>query len=90
MNWDKHFAMSKIVAARWWHSFDANYWGEAAVTYKALLKRDLNKQTNKGEDMKETGNPLVWFLEIIVPKYHRISIEHARLHLDKLRIKTTI
>jgi hypothetical protein len=24
------------------------------------------------------------------PKYHRISIEHARLHLDKLRIKTTI
>jgi len=24
------------------------------------------------------------------PKYHRISIEHAPLHLDKLRIKTTI
>jgi hypothetical protein len=72
-NWDKHFAMSKIVAARWWHSFDANYWGEAALTYKALLKRDLNKQTNKGKDMKETGNPLVWFLEIIVFRGQNIT-----------------
>lgn len=47
-NWYKHFAMSKIVAARWWHSLDANYWGEAALTYKGIIKKRLEQADKQG------------------------------------------